>query len=356
MPGVVMFSRFARPLTIASCVVVIAGAPAFAADYGGGCDFGCGDTSVGYDYSNPGAVSNYFISDNDPSAADPNENFALRGSIGVASITANEKVFASTTGEALVSRLDWTSQAPIASLDARARFGDGWTLRGHLDAAAGGDSSMTDYDWLAGYSEANWTHRSISPNTSLDWYLNGSAAVGRDFPINDAFSVNVNGGLKYSDMQWTAVGGSFIYSTGGGFRNDIGTFADSPVIRFHVRLPVAFAGVDTSIKDGRWSLDTTAKYGLTFLASDTDYHYLRDLRFEDQLNWAQDFTADARVGYAFNDHLSAFLEGSYERLLSGHGDTDQYLISTGAQTAHFTKDAGIDLQVATIKAGLKGNF
>ena len=350
-----MFSRFVRPLTIASCVVVIAGAPAIAADYSGGCNLGCGGDSIGYDYSNPGA-GNYFISDTDPSAVDPNENFALRGSIGVTSITANEKVFSGTTGSALLSRLDWTSQAPIASLDARARFGDGWTLRGHLDAAIGGDSSMTDYDWLLGYTEANWTHRSISPNTSLDWYLSGSAAVGYDFPINEMFSVNFNGGVKYSDMQWTATGGSYIYSSGGGFRNDIGTFPDIPGIRYHVRLPVGFLGVDTSIKDGRWSLDTTAKYGFTFLASDTDYHYLRDIRFEDDLNWAQDFTADARVGYAFNDHLSAFLEGSYEKLVSGHGDEDTYSIATGAHTGHYSKAVGLDLQVASIKAGLKGNF
>src|SRR3569832_812529 len=350
-----MFRRFVRPLAIASGILVVAGAAtASAADYNG-CSFGCGDGSVGYDYSNPGAESNYFLSDNDPAAADPNENFALRGSIGVASITAHEKVFAGTSGEALLSRLDWTTQAPIASLDARARFGDGWTLRGHLDASTGGSSSMTDYDWFNGYSEANWTHRSISP-TSLDWYVSGSAAVGHDFPVSDVLSVNVNGGLKYSDMEWTSVGGSYIYSTGGGFRNDIGTFPNSPVIRFRVRLPVAFAGIDTSVKDGPWSLDTTAKYGFTFLAGDTDYHYLRYLRFEDQLNWAQDFTADARVGYAFSDHLSAFLEGSYERLISVHGDTDTYSITTGAHTGHFSKDAGIDLQVATIKAGLKGNF
>lgn len=303
--------------------------------------------------------SPYFMSDIDQRAAAPNENFSLRGSVGVASIQGREHVYAFTEGEQNTSLLLWDSIAPIASVDAKARLLDGWTLRGHIDAALSGDSNMTDYDWtgtyFAGYGFDNWTHRSISPNTSLDWYLNGDVSFGRDLPINEALTMNVNGGLRYTDVEWTATGGTYIYSQTG-YRADEGTLADIPGVRYRMQLPTAFVGLDATVNDGPWSLETTTKAGLTFAASDTDHHYLRDLLFIDGLSLAQVYSANARLGYAFSDHLGAFVEAGYEKMISGHGDTDMYDTTTGALSGHFTKAAGGELQVASLKAGLKGNF
>lgn len=301
--------------------------------------------------------SPYFISDTDQSYADPNQNFVLRGSVGMASISADERVYAATTGEENLSLLQWRSTAPIASLDAKARFGDAWTLRGHVDAAIAGDSNMTDYDWLGGdYTFDNWTDRSISPNTTLNWYLSGDIAVGRDLPINDGLRLNVNGGIKYTDIKWTAVGGSYLYSTGGGFRNTPGTLPNVPGIDYRMQLPTPFLGIDADLKDGPWTLDTSARAGMTAYASDTDNHYLRDLRFVDQLSWSQDYSVNAKLGYNFGDHLGAFLEGSYEKMFSVHGDTDVYDTTGATPPAHEVGAGGADLDVWSLKAGLKGQF
>ena len=347
-----MFSPMSRRLAIVPLLLPLAAVvPAHAADYGSNP---CCSAPTQYDYFGRGD-GDYFTSDTDFSKADPNENFALRGSVGFASIEAKEKVFAASTGDDLLSLLVWQSTAPIASVDAKARFAGNWTLRGHIDAAMGGDSIITDYDWLAGYDPENWTHRSISPNTNLDWYLNGSLAIGRDLPINDEFSINVNGGFKYTDAKWTAIGGSYIYSVNG-FRDTQGTFPDVPGLDYRLQLPEAFLGIDASVKDGPWTLDTSAKAGMTVMASDTDNHYQRSLKFLDKLDWSQVYSADARLGFAFSDHLSAFLEGSYETLLSGHGDEDAYDTTTGEQVGHYEGSAGAGLQVASVKVGLKGNF
>lgn len=350
-----MFSRFSSLIAIVPLLVLAnAPTPAAAADYSG-CSPCGGDYQV--DYGAPSG-GDYFNSDTDFSKADPNANFVLRGSMGMTSIHAVEKVYHFTTGDDLLSRLDWQSVAPIASGDAKIRLPGDWTLRGHVDAAIAGDSNMIDYDWL-GFSPSlapdDWDHRSISPNTHLDWYLNGSVALGRDLPINESLTINVNGGLKYTDVQWTAVGGTYLYSVNA-FRDTPGTLPDVPGITYHMRLPTAFVGMDAAVRDGAWSLDTTAKYGVTFLAGDTDYHYLRNLRFEDQLNWSQVLSADARLGYNFNDHLGAFLEGSYEKVLSGHNDSNVYDIPTGAHLGYSPKLAGAELDVASVKVGLKGNF
>lgn len=301
--------------------------------------------------------SKYFMSDIDPSAANPNENVVLRGSIGVASIEALEKVYAFTSGTDLLSLLVWQSTAPIASGDVKVRFFDNWTLRGHIDAAVSGDSVMTDYDWdgfAPSYAPGDWSQRSISPNTNLDWYLNGEMAVGRDLPINEALTVNVNGGLRYTDVEWTAVGGSFIYSWFG-YRDTVGTFVDIPVGRYRQQLPTVFAGIDANFDDGPWSLEAGAKAGMTFMASDTDHHYLTHVIYTDQLSYAQVYTANAKLGYNFSDHLGAFLEADYEKMISGRGAEDMYNTTTGV-TTHFEDAIGGELQVLSLKAGLKGNF
>jgi plasminogen activator len=301
--------------------------------------------------------SAYFMSDIDQSAASPNENVVLRGSVGVANIEALEKVYAFTSGTDLLSLLVWQSTAPIASGDVKVRLFDNWTLRGHIDAALSGDSVVTDYDWdgfAPSHAPGDWSQRSISPNTSLDWYLNGEVAVGRDLPINEALTVNVNGGLRYTDVEWTAVGGSFIYSQFA-FRDDVGTFPDVPGLRYRQQLPTIFAGIDANVDDGPWSLEAGAKAGLTFMASDTDHHYARNIIFTDQLNYAQVYTANAKLGYNFSDHLGAFLEADYEKMISGRGAEDEYNTVTGV-TRHFDNAIGGELQVIALKAGLKGQF
>ena len=362
-----MFRHFSRQLTIATCLVVLAGAtPSAAADYGG-CGFGCGG-DVAYDYGSGSDEdrliadpdSPYFLSDTDQAAANPNENFSLRGSIGVAHILGNEHVYAFGNGTQNLSLLVWDTYTPIANADVKLRMPGAWTVQGHVEAALPGKSSMTDYDWTGfspSYNMSDWDHRSISPNTSLDWYLKGDIALGRDFPISDALTVNFNGGVGYTDVQWTAVGGTYIYSKNG-FRDDPGTLPDVPGVRYRQQLPVGFVGVNAVVNDGAWSLDAGARAGLVLFGISTDHHYLRTppMVIVDQLNLGQELSAKARLGYAFNNNLSAYVEGSYAKMLAAHTATDYYNMNTGALMIHGTNFGGAELDTATLTAGLKGNF
>lgn len=334
----VLFHAATGGVVLGLCAI----APALAYDDTGTCWPECSDAA-------------YFLSDVDPAAAAPDDNVILRGSLGVARLEAREKVFWATSGDDLLSLLVWRSTAPIASGDIKVRFPGEWTLRGRIDAAIGGDSMITDYDWMAGYVPDLWTHRSVHPDTSLDWYLDGTIAIGRDLPVNEALSINVNGGVKYTDVKWTARGGSYIYSVDD-FRDTTGTFPDVAVGDYRLHVPTAFIGIDARVTDGPWSLDTAARAGLTFGAGATDNHYLRDLRFEDGLDWAQVVSAEARLGYAFTDNLGAFLEASYEKMVSGHGDTHAYDTTTGALDGVYEGAAGAEFEAMSIKLGLKGNF
>jgi len=350
-------------------VMVLAGsAPVAAADYSGGCNFGCNDGGVGYDYSNPAGGdhliydpnSPYFMSDIDQSAASPNENVSLRGSIGIAHIQGNEHVYAFGSGSQNLSLLVWDTYTPIANADVKLRMPGAWTVQGHIEAALPGKSTMTDYDWTGfspSYDMNDWDHRSISPNTNHDWYLKGDIALGHDFPINEALTVNVNGGFGYTDVQWTAVGGTYIYSVGG-FRDTIGVLPDVPGVRYHQQLPVGFLGASAAVQDGAWSLDVDTRAGLVLYGLSTDHHYLRvpPMVVVDQLNLGQELSAKARLGYAFNDHLSAYVEGSYSKMFASHTVTDYYNMNTNALMIHGTNFGGAELDIAQLTAGLKGNF
>lgn len=301
------------------------------------------------------------FSDVDQSAADPNANFVLRGSIGAASITANEHVYFNTSGTDNLSLLVWETTAPIANVDVKLRFAGAWTLRGHVDAALTGDSTMTDYDWIppynTGFGMDDWSHRSISPNTSLDWYLNGSLALGRDLPISDALSLNVNGGFQYTDVEWTATGGTYIYSNGG-FRNDVGTIPNVAAVRYRQQLPTVFTGIDATVNDGPWSLEVDSKAGLIVGGISTDHHYLRIPPFYivDQLAWGQMLSADAKLGYNFSDHLGGYLEASYQKVFAAHTHSTYSYMSNNQPYVDTDGIGGAELDVASITAGLKGNF
>ena len=284
----------------------------------------------------------------------------LRGSIGIASIDAREHVYAGPTGDDNLSLLLWHSLAPIASFDAKSTFFDGWTLRGHVDVAINGASSVGDYDWTSyspSYAFDDWDHRSLSPST-LDWYFNGDFALGRDLPINDAVTVNLNGGFKYTDVRWTARGGDFIYSENG-FRDTTFSIPDNVVLgTYRQQVPTVFAGIDTSIDDGPWSFEASGKAGLVLYGQSVDQHLQRNppMSITDQLNLGRVLSADAKLGFAMSDHMSAFLEGSYEQMWSAHDVTDYRQISDNTLLIHDDSIGGAELRTMSIKAGFRGDF
>lgn len=307
--------------------------------------------------------SPYFLSDIDQSQADPGQNVVLRGGIGYASITAHEHVFAAPSGTDNLSLLVWESTAPVANVDVKVRLPDAWTLRGHFDAALPGGAKMTDYDWIPPYATGNglddWSHRSISPASHLDWYFSGDVAFGRDLPINEELTVNVNGGFKYTDVEWTSIGGTYIYSDStNGFRGTTGTLPDVPGVRYRQQLPTVFAGIDTTLNDGPWSLEAGARAGLIVAGQSVDHHYLRVPPFyvTDNFSFGQVLSADAKLDYNFTDHLGVYLAGSYEKMATGHILSDYRYMSDNSIYIHDSTAGGGELDVWSVTAGVKGYF
>jgi outer membrane protease len=243
---------------------------------------------------------------------------------------------------------------------------DEWTVEARARAALSGMSYMEDYDWFGpdfiSYAADDWTHRSQHPNTNLDWFIDASIALGRNLIAEPNVKVNLNGGMRYTDVQWTAFGGSFVYSDssvdnpGNNFRAYTGDFADVPVITYRQQLPVLFAGIDAEVSEGQWTYSAGAQAGMTLFASATDDHWLRDLRFVDLIKPAPVLSGSVRATYDVSDNFGLFLEGSIEKMFVGRADTEVYDIPSGMLIGSFADLGGAELGTISLSTGFKGSF
>jgi plasminogen activator len=283
---------------------------------------------------------------------------------GVTKLQANEIVWA---GNHRLSHLIWQSTAPVLRAGFDVNFADGWTFKANGSAAMGGDSHMEDYDWTdwdgaggpATWSDNwdEWTDRSEHPDTRLDYYVALDAAIGYDVIHTAEFTANVNVGLKYTDVKWSAYGGSALYSWFNGYRNTTVIFADGlPVIDFNQKWPVAFAGLDTEFRSGALTLGADAKAGVTFSAGDVDNHFLRDLLIMDYLRPSAVLMLSVDASYAVSENSDLFLALEYEKIFEARGDKQRYIASTGAPELTLPDFAGGDFQSFSLTGGFKGQF
>lgn len=296
----------------------------------------------------------------------PDETVQLRGSIGVLAIEAREHVFPFAGSSDNLSLLIWQGVAPMATGEVLVRLPGNWTVAGKLRAAISGDSYMEDYDWFGpdfvSYGFDDWTHRSQHPNTALEWYFDGSLAIGRDLVFEDNIRVNLNGGFKYTDVQWTAVGGSYVYSDttvdnpGNNYHAYTGSFADEPAITYRQQIPTLFAGLDVEASENGWTYGASAKAGMTLFGVATDDHWMRvpPRRFVDLLKPAPMVSLSASAGYELSDNLGLFFEGAVEKVFLGRADTE--IFDGGSYVGTSIDTGGAELGTLSLSAGLKGSF
>lgn len=287
--------------------------------------------------------------------ASPDETVRIDGSIGAIFIEGSEKVM---YGSNTLSHLIWQSTAPVLRGSIAVNLPNGFSLRGEGSVAGFASSYMEDYDWLKGdFTTANWSHRSQHPDTNLDHYFTGAGMVGYELVRDDKAVIRAHGGLKYTDVQWAAYGGTYVYSSGGGFRDQVGSWpAGTPGITYRQQLPEVFLGVDGEETYGNFRVGGLLRGGLTFLSVATDDHWMRNLRFVDELYVAPTVTVGADIGFALGKNAEVTLAARYDHIFEVRGDTRYYNIASGAQTHTLADVAAGGLRSAEITAGLRGRF
>ena len=156
-------------------------------------------------------------------------------------------------------------------------------------------------------------------------------------------------------MKWTGYGGSYIYS-GAGFRDSVGNFADGEKgISYRQQIPVFYASAALSHDVGNWTLGAGLKGGLSLGIRDTDDHWMRDLRFYDDMRAAPMLGADLSASYHWNENTSLFVAGSFEKVFRKVGDTEIIDTITGSSST-ITDGAGADFSSLQVSFGVNMKF
>ncbi len=281
----------------------------------------------------------------------------LSGGFGFANITSNELVY---SGGKRLSQLIWTSRyMRVATAKLKINLDSGWVFRASGGFGFGGNGHMADYDWINPYAtgtgDNDWSDRSLHPDTRLNQYFEASLEAGREISGNASSSLDLTGGVKFTDVMWTAWGGSYIYSTSA-MRDTIGNFAaTSKGATFEQRIPVVFAALNGRTQAGKWVFTGRIRGGFTLGANAIDDHWLRNLRFYDNYYIAPVLAGEASAEYHFSENTSAFVTAGFEKVFRAGGDT--YTLNTATQVMTQSPGAaGGDFQSLHVSAGIRGRF
>lgn len=289
------------------------------------------------------------------------DDLSVSGDVGVANIQASEYVF---HGPVQISRLDWKTQAAvIANARIVTRLSNKWSLKGNISlsiADLGGD--MVDRDWLyrddAGPSGADdWTHRSDSPETKLDHFIQGGIEIDRTLIESGGFAVSAGPGVKFTDVQWTAWGGSYVYSDSyDTFRNIQGSVSSSlKAITYRQSIPVVYLGLNVQDTIGDLVVSGSVRGGASLGFRDADQHFLRYLDFDQSMSVAPFAGAAAQISYAVDEITNFYASASAERVFFARGDRKETETLTG-DVASFSDSAGASFQTMALSAGFKRRF
>jgi omptin len=276
---------------------------------------------------------------------------------GLANIYAEENVF--DNGRE-VSRLDWESKGVTllrGSISIAAT--PNWSIRAEGKTGMNGDGHMTDYDWIApnytSQSDDGWSHRSLHDDTRLDHYYSGSLEVNRTLVEANGRYLSAGIGGRYSEVQWSAYGGSYIYSVFNP-RDLVGNFEDGErAITYRQKMPALYANVRGAQNFGAWTLSGGLEGGALLKAKALDDHWMRDLRFTDEFDIGFTYGGNAAVAYNLTQNIALYANGSFEMTKFDVGDTNMRDKSSGAN-ADFSDSAGAKFLAGSVSLGLKGSF
>jgi outer membrane protease len=291
-------------------------------------------------------------------------SFSLEASVGMLGGTATERAFSYPQGSRFkISELNWDLEG-VALGGVQAAVGIGRRVRlgaGFWTALTDGSGMMVDRDWLYSDafsafvtpSDANWTHESRHPDTSVD--------TGRVFDLNLAVTALEGRGFTLSGILgwrsetwgWTARGGTFVYSDEG-FRDTVGSFADGvEVIAYEQQFTVPYVGVGVAWEGPTLRLDGRVLASGLVSATDHDYHALRDVTYDGDFSRGAYLGLGVGAAWSFAPRWRASLAFAYESFSEIIGDVTM----SGAEgSGTFGSAGGIALESATASLGVGFSF
>jgi outer membrane protease len=290
-------------------------------------------------------------------------SFSLGASVGQVAGTASELVFDYPLGsKAKISELTWDiKDVTVAGVQASAGFGGRFRVNlGFWSALNEGSGEMVDRDWLYSdeYSAAlvpgdgNWTHESRHPDTSVD----EGTMVDLNLTVlalqTGSFSLLGIAGYKSDTWDWSARGGTYVYSDES-FRDTVGSFpSGQEVIRYEQKYSIPYLGIGVNWTWPVFRVDGHLLLSTLVSATDSDYHVLRDTLFEGDFSGGTYVGLGLNAAWTFAPHWFATIDVEYQSVSEMTGNVT---IAT-PEGLFYEEDGGglaMDATMITLGAGYR---
>ena len=241
-------------------------------------------------------------------------HFTPRISVEMVTAETTESVYYNYPNGGKLSQLDW-------NLDSLFRINIGGTIqptdwmRINLDYAFKidyGNADMTDYDWF--YSFYDWSHRSEHSDTVIN--KANHFEIGCEFPIMRAAQLLFTGGFGYriDDWEWEARGGNYIYSSGLGFRDEVGSFPNGEKgITYEHKLTSFFLSLGAEADFDRFAFASRVLYSPETKTDTKDTHHMRDLVFTEDFDDTTMLGIEIGAVYRYNRRINFSLDYTYTK-------------------------------------------
>jgi len=288
-------------------------------------------------------------------------SFSLGASVGLVDGTAAERVFYYAYGKKIkISELTWDLK-DIVMAGVHGSVGVGRRFRlnlGFWSALTAGNGMMVDLDWdpnttFLKPSEQNWMSQSRHPDTSLDKGtvvdLNLSVLALQAGP----FSLSGLVGYKNEVWNWSARGGSGVYSWSG-FRTDAWVFPDGEeVIRYEQRYSIPYLGVGANWRKPAFRVEAHLLISPLVSAGDTDDHIVRGVHYEGDFSGGTYVGLGLNATWAFAANWSATCGVEYQSISEITGDVT---ISGDEGSGFYPGGGGVAMSATLVTLGAGYRF
>lgn len=266
-------------------------------------------------------------------------------STGLSSVKANELVYgqpAKYPVDYKLSQLIWDSRNVSTIFTGFNISKRGYTLA--IDAKFAVDEGkgvMDDYDWIdIGNDWSDWSHHE---DTDITDFAGIDINAAYNFFAKNKNKLSLVAGYRYETWAWESRGGSYIYSTTGILRDNIGNFTTGQsVITYKQEFNIPYFGLKYESVLDRWKVNVQYDYSALVDVSAVDYHVLRDLIFKDNFAKGKMNAYKIGVGYEISKNFDLNIRYDVTKFDEVRGSTVYFDSTTGAATGYCLNCAGAD--------------
>ncbi len=276
--------------------------------------------------------------------------------IGVANGQARELVYLEDKGQK-ISELQWEiDNVVLAGFKGSFDFTDWLRFNGGFwtNLTNGDNGRMDDYDWGIPADPRGWESR-YNARTSVERVF--MTDTNLEAILFKSQYVDISGlvGFKFDNWKWDSKDGTFVHSFNG-WRSETMNFPEGEsVIGYEQWFYTPYLGLQTDSDFGDFKLKTYVKGTIYAWGNDEDHHYLRNLRFNEDIYNIKFLGAGISGSYSFTPNVFSSISFDYQKYYRQVGHTKVTDTATG-ESSKTSNSAGMDNESIHLSIELGFNF